>query len=635
MSGRKTRSVAPKSTTVSNNVDSTPLEELTRGQKAARTRRLNRELAAVALDDMAAATSLQDNSGPELTRGQKAARTRQLDDVATPEAALQNVMQAGNKRPAMVDAAEEDSERRIRPKTTTQAEVPRLRIHANADHVELPPSTNGDTVPSLTVPLVGKGKERASQSGHDVSDHEDEDDSVTADVHDALVDALDEAYNVQLEALLKNPERLRKAIALERATWSADSSVLEQALNMTAAATSADARSLQTTATRALPGRTRIFLASGNADPPSVPFHVPRRKGPAIVQTIPTQSQVATTASVVDVHRIGATSATAPQASASTTAAMGPPITLPSVNFTAPAISTPAVMPPVLSNTSDAFNMPWHTTTWILLPVSGRLLLLQSQSRLLQSVLKDAIQLTIYFFTRDALFGACTEHMGREHILRRMQNEVEYVTWLSSVLDPRISLFRLEVKRSCQRAVPGSYNLAPGCSALVDALLGSYNYIYPRRGGGNAADTRKPYRHPIFVAQLREHFLNRAMLESRYGSSFRPDDPEDPDAIEKEVPDATVALIGAAIYCAIREWSTGEYKKSKAGFTADIYADVYNGHIATLEDIRTHKPTSYHRMMADLFVLASSTDATSTSAGELSATAISGISGIDLENMDD
>ena len=56
------------------------------------------------------------------------------------------------------------------------------------------------------------------------------------------------------------------------------------------------------------------------------------------------------------------------------------------------------------------------------------------------------------------------------------------------------------------------------------------------------------------------------------------------------------------LYAAIDEWSTGTHENLY--FTANVYVDVYNGHIGTLNNLRAERPAAFHVIMADLYTLA-------------------------------
>ena len=84
------------------------------------------------------------------------------------------------------------------------------------------------------------------------------------------------------------------------------------------------------------------------------------------------------------------------------------------------------------------------------------------------------------------------------------------------------------------------------------------------------------------------------------------------------MPIAMVALVGTAasvpvdsraftyivcqLYASLFEWRTGEHRA--IGFTANMFLDVYLGHMATLRNIDQKNATAYHNMMSDIYLQA-------------------------------
>lgn len=57
------------------------------------------------------------------------------------------------------------------------------------------------------------------------------------------------------------------------------------------------------------------------------------------------------------------------------------------------------------------------------------------------------------------------------------------------------------------------------------------------------------------------------------------------------------------VHASLDDYNSGACQKTE--FMADLYEDVYIGHITFLNDIKTESPDRYHRLMANLFNLAS------------------------------
>ncbi|KAF8266315.1 hypothetical protein EI94DRAFT_1701829 [Lactarius quietus] len=65
-----------------------------------------------------------------------------------------------------------------------------------------------------------------------------------------------------------------------------------------------------------------------------------------------------------------------------------------------------------------------------------------------------------------------------------------------------------------------------------------------------------------------------------------------------KVPVLMVALVATALYAMIYEWRTGEQQVME--FSANVYLDVYNGHVNTLNHIRDKRPARSMEMMGTL-----------------------------------
>ena len=57
------------------------------------------------------------------------------------------------------------------------------------------------------------------------------------------------------------------------------------------------------------------------------------------------------------------------------------------------------------------------------------------------------------------------------------------------------------------------------------------------------------------------------------------------------------------LYAALKEWTSGEHKHQD--FSANSNLDAYRGHINSLNKIEAKNKGAYHRMMGDIFRLAS------------------------------
>jgi len=67
----------------------------------------------------------------------------------------------------------------------------------------------------------------------------------------------------------------------------------------------------------------------------------------------------------------------------------------------------------------------------------------------------------------------------------------------------------------------------------------------------------------------------------------------------REVPIPMVALVATVLYATIYEWHTGE--QQCAEFSANVYLDVYLGHIGTLYQILEKRSGAFHTMMGEIY----------------------------------
>jgi hypothetical protein len=89
--------------------------------------------------------------------------------------------------------------------------------------------------------------------------------------------------------------------------------------------------------------------------------------------------------------------------------------------------------------------------------------------------------------------------------------------------------------------------------------------------------------------------------------------------VVRELPVPMVALVATAVsvifftwlfctnlkhqlYATIHEWRTGTYQATE--FSANVYLDVYVGHIRTMDHILKNRVGAFHRMMGDLYAQA-------------------------------
>ncbi|KAI0062767.1 hypothetical protein BV25DRAFT_1838212 [Artomyces pyxidatus] len=283
-------------------------------------------------------------------------------------------------------------------------------------------------------------------------------------------------------------------------------------------------------------------------------------------------------------------------------------------------LSDPPLLPlPILPPILD-----WPEWTDIRLPPPGKRLALGAQHPLIQQVVRGSfthVYASILFENsfpdaapraqaiRKAYLKSAQHRPGCEPIYRRMTQDIDYIRQLAVLCQARerISLFRAAYKDCALGGIIGMYSLplvpGPALQSAVEHEMRDYTYIFPRTASGMRINHR-PYRHPFGIAIIHQLVFGGGpdSLASVHEDMF-PTYMDPATGLErKKLPPVMVALVYAAIYAALYAHRTGERKDFD--FSANTYIDVYNGHLLTLEHIKTSRPSAYDNMMAELYTSA-------------------------------
>ncbi|KAF8264245.1 hypothetical protein EI94DRAFT_1806062 [Lactarius quietus] len=229
-------------------------------------------------------------------------------------------------------------------------------------------------------------------------------------------------------------------------------------------------------------------------------------------------------------------------------------------------------------------EVKWPADMNLVIPNSHRIKL-REQSEVIQEVISDSLPflrasimvdyafpdvLRTMTFLMHALIAGSAGHPSATALRNRILHDHVFLAKLSSMPRGRISIFRGEVKERCAATVALLINVHNTPTLIADLverqINDNYNYIFPRRlPNVNLLSApplhSQPYQNTVIISVIRALFFT--------GTANR------------EVPKAMVAIVATALYAAFKEWSTGEYKRSN--FTANMYLDVYKGHINTLD----------------------------------------------------
>ncbi|KAH9040364.1 hypothetical protein EDB85DRAFT_2140500 [Lactarius pseudohatsudake] len=228
-------------------------------------------------------------------------------------------------------------------------------------------------------------------------------------------------------------------------------------------------------------------------------------------------------------------------------------------------------------------------------------------------VLENAFPETLQVarFIRDALGAASLQVRGAEDVHARILKDSNYCWQMSVLPRARISIFHAEVKEHCVVTVALLFSPYDpiAIADLVKKLEMDFSYIYPRRSKANndhvlvgSPDLCRPFRSSVIISVLRDlYFSGNTPFVTLHQDQFPCRHGPNEDIIW-EVPKAMLTLVSTAYYAALREWSTGE--RRQLDFTTNTFVEVYECHIANLNQIETERNTSYHKMMADIYQLA-------------------------------
>ncbi|KDQ49254.1 hypothetical protein JAAARDRAFT_201037 [Jaapia argillacea MUCL 33604] len=263
----------------------------------------------------------------------------------------------------------------------------------------------------------------------------------------------------------------------------------------------------------------------------------------------------------------------------------------------------------------------WPESTWMVFPDSGKISL-KAQGTLVRAILlvaieelKDAVCFVDSFpevnsqtaIVRDALLAAAVgekDDRDRAAIRRRLRSDGEYLSDMAQIPEARIGTFRGKTKTAAASSLAHCFNLTPraGLSKYITDLLSGDLYICPRDPVTSEFNPKKGYQAPILGSVLRTAFFDGS---PSYAATRHAKFPLTRDG-EPMVSPEMLALAATAVYAALTDWSTGEYKRTD--FSASVYYGTYRKHIASLAKIEKN-PTKYHKLLRKVYVLASGSNA--------------------------
>ncbi|KAI9438454.1 hypothetical protein BJY52DRAFT_1195946 [Lactarius psammicola] len=195
-----------------------------------------------------------------------------------------------------------------------------------------------------------------------------------------------------------------------------------------------------------------------------------------------------------------------------------------------------------------------------------------------------------FTFIRDALITAAYAHRPVALNLHRWLQQDE----------------EADVKERCNAITLTTFLAITSPDDIVSNVrhqLSDYNYTFPAASSGVTRSLMRrtqPYRNDRIFKVIRDLYFTggSTSFATRFGYLFPTTEGSD-GKTRHEVPIPMVALVATALYATIYEWRTGE--QQIAEFSANVYLDVYNGHINTLLQIRERHVGAFHSMMAEIY----------------------------------
>ncbi|KAH8976951.1 hypothetical protein EDB86DRAFT_2838744 [Lactarius hatsudake] len=240
--------------------------------------------------------------------------------------------------------------------------------------------------------------------------------------------------------------------------------------------------------------------------------------------------------------------------------------------------------------------------------ITGSFSLLHA-SIVLENAFPETLQVARFIW--DALVVASLQVWGAEDVHARILKDSNYCWQMSVLPQAHISIFHAEVKEHCVVTVALLFSLYDPIAIvdLVKKLETDFSYIYPRRSKANndhvlvgSPDLRHPFCSSVIISVLHDlYFSGNTPFVTLHQDQFLCRHGPNEDIIW-EVPKAMLTLVSTVYYAALHEWSTGE--RRQLDFTTNTFVEVYECHIANLNWIETECNTSYHKMMADIYQLA-------------------------------
>ncbi|KAF8871663.1 hypothetical protein BD779DRAFT_1478033 [Infundibulicybe gibba] len=256
------------------------------------------------------------------------------------------------------------------------------------------------------------------------------------------------------------------------------------------------------------------------------------------------------------------------------------------------------------------------TNTDLVYDPGQRYIRIKAQSEAIQAVLHSGIDAAKYYglwvnafppgdeinVRMRTILRNVAQSLKENAIARRLNRDIRYGNTMAHLLKVRLGSLRTFTRDAARHTVEAKYGLVSGCREKIISLTTNDHFIFARDSAGHIIK-KKPYCHDAIIAVLQCFFEDPASFGQRNLNSFESSIPNDPAYAQPEIPIPMLALVATMIYAELLCWSQGERAKSK--FNADSHCDTYHHHVRVLKAIFEQNKLGFHRMMSDLFKMAS------------------------------
>ncbi|KIL54915.1 hypothetical protein M378DRAFT_18429 [Amanita muscaria Koide BX008] len=309
--------------------------------------------------------------------------------------------------------------------------------------------------------------------------------------------------------------------------------------------------------------------------------------------------------------------AESPTASLSSNKENLPPVLTPTPSPPEPPAAPPTTPSSDVNNTNTRWPWPYYTELVYHQTNSGLDLGLSRQHFEIKLVVRRAIEtITENIIFEDAFPSpavravwihkaliAATNFAGEmsspavrtryDRIHSRIIQEHQFETELSTMIIPRMPLLRSQIKTLAVSNATKSYQLQGMDVGGIASLVKDYKYIFPL-GRNNNVQGSKPYENVAIISTMRDFLSHHSSISERFLAGK--------DVLTPSI----IALASTAVAAAIDEWRTGRHIVGT--FTSNIYADVYNNHIAILVKIQSNNKQGYDALLRRLYLAAVSSN---------------------------